>query len=324
MSIADAFGCYTIFMDGRPEDSAPRFLRIGPPRGREKRRLPALRDAVSLFKLVVVVPNVLAALAGYWMARSAAAAGDAAFSQSWAGAARLAVGSALTIGGACALNNCLDRNLDARMERTRDRPVAAGRIGLASAFLLASLASIAGILILAHSSRLAALIGAAGAFVYLVPYTLWIKRRSSLSSLVGALSGSTPALIGWAMATGRLSPAAWALFGTIGLWQQAHVLALSLRRSEDFRRGGLPSPAGKLGAGGIKITLALVVALLPAPLWLAVGASRLVDLSAALSASWLALCWLPLAGGVVAWARRMYAASLAWIVLFLLASLICS
>jgi heme o synthase len=323
MSIADAFGCYTILMEGRPEESAPRFPGIRSPRGKATRRASALCDAASLFKLGIVVPNVLAALSGFWMARSAAALDDAAGSSSWAGAARLAVGSALTIGGACAFNNCLDRDLDARMERTRNRPVASGRLGVAFASLLASLASIAGMLILAYSSPLAAFIGLAGAFIYLVPYTLFMKRKSSLSSVVGALAGSAPPLMGWAMATGHLSPTAWALFGTIGLWQQAHTLALSLRRSEDFCRGGLPSPVRKLGPGGIKITVALVVALLPAPLWLAMGVSRLAGLSAALSAPWLALCWLPLAGGSGAWAHRMYVASLAWIGLFLLASALC-
>jgi len=311
-------------MEGSPEDPAPRHPRDAPHGGNVKRRLPTLYDAVSFFKLGIVVPNVLAALSGFWMARPAVALDGAAGSPYWAGAVRLAVGSALTIGGACAFNNCLDRDLDARMERTRNRPVASGRFGVASASFLASLASIAGMLILAYSSPLAALIGLAGAFIYLVPYTLFMKRKSSLSSLVGALAGSAPPLMGWAMATGNLSPTAWALFGTIGLWQQAHTLALFLRRSEDFRRGGLPSPVRKLGAGGIRITVALVVALLPAPLWLAMGVSRLFGLSAALSVPWLALCWLPLAGGRVAWARRMYEASLAWIVLFLLASLICS
>jgi len=279
----------------------------------------ALRDAASLFKLGILIPNVLAALSAYWMARSAAV-GDAASSSSLAGAASLAAGSALTIGGACAFNNCLDRDIDARMERTRNRPLASGRLGLASAVFLASSASIAGILILAHSSPLSALLGIAGSLIYLLPYTLWLKRRSTLAPIVGALSGSTPPLLGWAMATGHLSPTAWALFWTIGLWQQAHVIVLSLRRSEDLRRGGLPSPAPKLGGKGMKIILTLVVALLSAPLWLATGASRLVGLSAALSAPWLAFCWLPPDGGSLAWAHRMYLASLAWILVFILAA----
>jgi heme o synthase len=300
-------------MDGKPGS---------PPAGEARRGRQALCDLLSLFKPGIVAPNVLAALAGFRMALASAGLGGAGGPSLWLRAIGLVVGSALTIGGACALNNCLDRDLDARMERTRNRPLASGRIGLLAAVLWGATALIAGSLLLASFSPLAAILGLSGAMVYLVPYTLWTKRRSSLSSVIGALSGSAPVLMGWAMATGRLSTTAWALFAVIGLWQQAHVLALSLRRSEDFARGGLPSPARKLGEGGIRIAVALIIALLPAPLWLAMGPSRLILASVALSVPWLVLSFVP-AGGRVAWAHRVYAASLLWIILFLAASMLC-
>ena len=302
---------------------ASRPQAIEPAQGAETksqrgRALDALGDFMRLFKPGIVGSNTVAALAGFWMARPHVMRGLAA--KPWEGAALLAAGSACLIAGACAINNLLDRDLDARMERTRTRPTATGRIPPARAALAGIVAMLLGALLLMMVSKLAAILGLIGAFAYLGPYTLWVKRRSPLSSVVGAVSGSAPPLMGWAAATGRLTAGAWALFVLFFLWQQAHVLALSVRRADDYLRSGLPSPGRILGEKGVKAALAIVVGLLPLPLWLAESKAGLAAVSSLLSGLWLAFGWLWPAHTPAVWAGRMYVASLVWLVAFLAAS----
>jgi len=192
-----------------------------------------LRDLVALLKPGIVVSNLLTAAAGWTLAFALSGGGPASLLPLVAGVAALVAGSA-------ALNNWIDRDIDALMIRTRDRPTATGRLGRASVLSLGLGLVLAGLLALFFTGPLPALLGLLGCFVYLVPYSLWSKRKSALSSLVGGIAGALPPLIGWAAVDARLSGPALLLFAYLVVWQQSHVRALAERRAADFVAAGLP------------------------------------------------------------------------------------
>jgi heme o synthase len=150
------------------------------------------------------------------------------------------VGTALVAGGAAGLNQVYERDTDGLMWRTRTRPLAAHRLttGEATAFSLAL--STAGLVLLAaRTNLLAALLAALTLVSYNVIYTP-MKRRSQLATLVGAVPGALPPMIGWVAGRGALTPGAWALFAIVFVWQIPHFMAISWLYREDFRRAGFP------------------------------------------------------------------------------------
>jgi protoheme IX farnesyltransferase len=145
----------------------------------------------------------------------------------------------------------LERDIDARMHRTRARPLPAGRLRPAEALGFGLTLSLAGLLsLLWLSGALAAALALATWASYLFLYTP-LKRRSSLSTIVGAIPGALPPVIGWAAARGTVEPGAFVLFAILFLWQIPHFLAIAWIYREDYERGGLPmlpvlDPEGRL------------------------------------------------------------------------------
>jgi protoheme IX farnesyltransferase len=150
------------------------------------------------------------------------------------------LGSALVAGGASALNQVLERTTDGLMRRTRNRPLPAGRLGVPEGALLGGLLSIAGLVELALFTNLtAAGVAAATLVSYVFLYTP-LKTRTSLSTLVGAVPGALPPVIGWAAATGSVSGPAVVLFGIVFLWQMPHFLAIAWMYRDDYAQAGIP------------------------------------------------------------------------------------
>ena len=150
------------------------------------------------------------------------------------------IGAALVAGGAAALNQVAERDIDDTMERTRRRPLPTGRVqpgeGRAFGVFLTSV----GMVQLGIGATPAAAIVA---FVTLVTYVFIytpMKRRTPLATLVGAVPGALPPVIGWAAARGTVTIEAWVLFGIVFLWQLPHFYALAWMYRDDFRRAGLP------------------------------------------------------------------------------------
>jgi heme o synthase len=150
------------------------------------------------------------------------------------------MGSALVAGGASALNQVLERSTDARMRRTRNRPLAAGRLGAAEGTALGALLSLAGLAELALFTNLTAATVAGLTLVsYVFLYTP-LKTRTSLATLIGAVPGALPPVIGWAAATGEISGPAIVLFGIVFLWQMPHFLAIAWMYRDDYAQAGIP------------------------------------------------------------------------------------
>jgi len=149
------------------------------------------------------------------------------------------VGTALVAAGAAAFNQVLERDIDRRMRRTQSRPLPAGRLGLPEAGWFALALSVTGLVELFVGANALA---AAVAFVTIASYALVytpLKTRTSLATVVGAVPGALPPMIGWAAATGTLTVEAWVLFSIVFFWQMPHVLAISWMYREDYERGGI-------------------------------------------------------------------------------------
>jgi protoheme IX farnesyltransferase len=175
------------------------------------------------------------------------------------------LGTALAAAGASILNQYLERNFDGLMLRTRRRPLPAGRIGPSEALLLGSLVATVGVADLAFFVNW--LTGALAAFTvlsYVLAYTP-MKRRTTLCTIIGAVPGATPIMMGWTAARNGIGIEAVVLFGILFLWQMPHFLAIAILYRDDYARGGfrmLPVVDPQLRSTGRQIIM-YAVALLP-------------------------------------------------------------
>jgi protoheme IX farnesyltransferase len=189
-----------------------------------------LTDYVALVKPRLNVLVVASSTAGYYLGSPA--------SPAFARMALAVLGTALVAGGAAALNQVFERDTDSMMERTRHRPLPDGRVAAADAQRFGLLLAVSGIVLLgATANAIASLIAAATLVIYLAVYTP-LKRRSPVSTLVGAVPGALPPLIGWSAASGAISPAGWSLFAIVFLWQIPHFMAIAWLYRDDYRRAG--------------------------------------------------------------------------------------
>jgi protoheme IX farnesyltransferase len=169
---------------------------------------------------------------GFVMGSSGAAAID------WIRLLLTVAGTALAAGAANALNQVLEARRDALMLRTRQRPLPSRAIGTRHALLFSMLTAHAGLAILALAVNLAAAgLALATICIYIGLYTP-LKTRSTLNTLVGAVCGAIPPMIGWVAATGRLDPGAWILGALLFVWQIPHFFALAWLYRDDYARGG--------------------------------------------------------------------------------------
>jgi protoheme IX farnesyltransferase len=188
-------------------------------------------DFVALTKPRVVTMVVLTTLFGYYLGATAA-------TFDWLRLAVTIAGTALAAGGTMALNQYLERELDARMLRTRRRPLPDGRLTPADARAFGVVVTLAGILLLLVAAHpLAALVTAVTSVSYLFAYTP-LKPRTSLCTLIGAVPGALPPLTGWAAASGGLEPGAWTIFAIMFVWQIPHSLAIAQMYRDDYARAG--------------------------------------------------------------------------------------
>ncbi len=180
----------------------------------------------------------------------------------------LLVGTAFVSGGAAALNQWAERDADARMARTRSRPLPSGRLAPTDALAFGLAISAVGIALLGGAvNGLTAFLAAISLASYVLAYTP-LKRVTSLCTLVGAVPGAIPPMMGWAAARGTLDREAWALFAVLFLWQLPHFLSIAWIYRDDYARAGFPmlpvtDPDGKSTG---RQTIAYAAALVPVTL----------------------------------------------------------
>ena len=196
---------------------------------RDRRQLAV--DFVALTKPRVVVMVLVTTLVGYYLGL----AGSADYLRML----HLLIGTLLAAGGTLALNQYRERDLDARMDRTRTRPLPAGRLQPIEAWLFGVGLTMLGTAYLAALvGPLVALVTLATTVLYLFAYTP-LKLRTPLCTLVGAVAGALPPVAGWAAARGDVAPGAWVLFAILFLWQLPHTLAIARLYRDDYARAGV-------------------------------------------------------------------------------------
>lgn len=178
-------------------------------------------------------------------------------------------GTALLASGASALNQLLERDFDARMRRTQNRPLPSGRMQPPTVLMFGTACAVSGLLWLALAVNLTtATLGLVSLLSYLLIYTP-LKRVSWTNTLVGAIPGGLPPLMGWAAARGEITAAGWGLFAIQALWQLPHFMAIAWMYREEYARAGfvmLPSvdPEGRRTA---RIAVTQTLILLVVSLW---------------------------------------------------------
>ena len=201
--------------------------------GRRLARSTALFDYWELTKPEINFLIAITAAAGFWLGSPTALAHFP-----WGPFLHTLLGTILVASGAATLNQLIELQYDAQMRRTARRPLASGRLAPSHALRFGVLLSVFGVLYLGTTTNaLSTLLAALTLLSYLFLYTP-LKRITPLCTLVGAIPGATPPLIGWAAARGHLDPAAWVLFAIVFLWQFPHFMSIAWMYREDYARAG--------------------------------------------------------------------------------------
>ena len=267
-------------------------------------------DFVALTKPRLNVLVVLTSAAGYYLGSSSV--------PDVAPMAEAVVGTALVAGGAAVLNQVFERDTDRLMRRTRMRPLPDGRVSPAEARWYGVLLSATGLLVLAaETNALATLLAFTTLVTYLLVYTP-MKRRTPAATLVGAVPGALPPLIGWTASHGSISPGGASLFAIVFLWQIPHFMAIAWLYRDDYALADFPmlpviEPNGRrTGRQAVAYAAALLlVSITPT----VAGVSRLGYLATALAGGAL-LLWLSIAFASArtdAAARRLFVGSIVYL-----------
>ena len=193
------------------------------------------RAYARLTKPGVTAGNVLTAIAGYFLA-------TADYGFDWKVFLGMLTGMILVIGGACALNNYYDRDIDARMARTKTRPSVSGNLSATGMQLFAWVLFIIGTLVLyATTNILTVAIGVIGFVTYVWVYGMWAKRRSIHGMAVGAIPGALPIAGGYAAASGFIDPGMIIAFLIMFFWQFPEFYAITIYRRKEYKAAGIPA-----------------------------------------------------------------------------------
>lgn len=233
-------------------------------------------------------------------------------------------GLSFSIAAACVVNNVLDRDIDARMERTRARAIPTGQVSVQRALLFAAALGIAGFATLFFFTNLLALLATLfGVVVYLALYTP-AKRVTPHSTLIGAFAGAVPPVVGYVAVVNAFDRTALLLFLILVAWQMTHFFAIALFRVDDYREAGLPVMPVRKGVARTK-ALMLAYALLFAFTLFALSAVHRFSAWHAVPVGLLAAGWIALSVSGFAmhddarWGRRMFFYSLVMLTAFCIA-----
>ncbi|MDG5789457.1 heme o synthase [Evansella sp. AB-P1] len=276
------------------------------------------KSYVAISKTGIVMSNLITTFTGLFLA---AYYTGTTISNDPLNALLVLLGSAFVMAGACALNNYIDRDIDHLMERTKSRPSVSGELTGKQVLFYGLVVSALGLIFLAMTELIAAVIGLAGLFIYVVLYSMWTKRTTTLNTIVGSFSGAVPPLIGWAAIDPSLHPIAWSLFLIMFIWQPPHFLALAMKRVDEYKKAGIPMlPV----VAGFKVTKRQIVwyvaALIPVSMTLSHFGMVYTVVAALLGGGWLVI-------GLAAykykddlkWAKHMFLYSLNYLtILFVL------
>ena len=266
-----------------------------------------IKNYLLIAKPGIVLGNLISTSAGFFLASRGRIDVPAL--------AAVLIGISLVVASGCVFNNCIDRKMDREMARTRDRVLAKGLIPLKKAVWYGTLLGLAGIgLLTAAANLLSTGIVLAGFTIYVFVYSLYMKRNSVYSTLVGSLAGAAPPVAGYCAVTGSFDFGAFLLLLIFSLWQMPHCYAIAIFRFDDYAAAGIPVLPVKRGrASAKKHIIAYVPIFTTATLLLTIfGYTGYNTFAAAviLGMSWLCMAWAGCkAPDERLWAGRLFAFS---------------
>lgn len=271
-----------------------------------------LSDLKRLVKGIVLIANVLPVVTGYWLALYFL---KADFFIKIDVFLLVTLGSLFVIAGALMLNNWYEVDLDKEMKRTQERPTVTGNFSMRSVLWMGIIFSILGIVIISFTTIEAAIYAFLGWFTYVVLYTFLTKRKYTLNTVVGSVSGAFTPLIGWAalMPANHIVPIV--LFVMLFLWQIPHTFAIAMRRYDEYKAAGVPMLPVKYGFQMTKRQSLLYVALLlPLPMFLGSLGLSFIIVGMILNIVWIGIA---ISGFFtkddIKWADRMFYYSLIYL-----------
>ena len=270
------------------------------------------RKVYLLTKLGLVSGNAIVALGGFFLASR----GTIDFGLM----AAMVFGLSMIMASACVINNYIDRDIDKKMMRTKIRPLVTNSISVTTAILVAILLAFGGGALLAvYTNYLTLGVAIFGGFAYLVLYS-WVKRTSVHGTVVGALSGAVPPVVGYTAVTHTLDIGAFFLFLILVLWQVPHFYSIAIFRFEDYKSANLPVlPVVKgIGATKAQIILYILAFILATPSLFVFGLTGYTYLivMGVVGLVWLGLGIRGLRTDNVLWARKMFWFSLIVLMVF--------
>lgn len=283
-----------------------------------------LTDTKELFKGIVLIANVLPVFTGFWLAL---AFNGYHFADYWGLFLLTMIGSSCVMAGALLINNWYDVDIDKIMKRTQKRPTVTGHISLHTVLALGIGLSVIGLGLLAFTTVEALLYAVVGWVVYVVFYTMWSKRRYTLNTVIGSVSGAVTPMIGWAAigSTNHIVPIM--LFLLLFIWQVPHTFATAIKKYDEYKAANVPMLPVTYGFAMTKRQMIIYIAcLIPLPLFVLQLGMIYAGTMTVMGIIWFILA---LRGYVVEdtvkWARVQFVYSLVYLtVAFLLAVVVTS
>ena len=280
--------------------------------------LTVISDLRSLFKGFVLIANVLPILTGFWLALYFT---DSSFVDNWKVFLMTMIGGTFIMAGALTLNNWYEVDLDKVMERTKNRPTVTGHFSMNTVLKIGIFCTVIGFLFILFTTIEATIYAFIGWFTYVILYTLWSKRKYTLNTMIGAVSGAVTPLIGWtAIETGiQIVPITLALI--VFLWQMPHTFSIAMRRYEEYKKAGVAMLPVVYGFEVTKRQIVLYIAcLLPLPFFLSSLGTVFIVIATLLNIGWLIM---GISGffvkNDVKWANRIFIYSVNYLTLLFLA-----
>lgn len=214
---------------------------------------PVFRRYLTVTKPGIIMGNLISVAGGFLLASR----GDVDFMLM----AATLIGLSLVVASGCAINNCIDRDIDAKMQRTRSRVTVTGEMSLKAAFWHGIVLGVMGFaLLVAYTNATAVFFAALGYVVYVGVYSLYMKRNSVYGTLVGSLSGAVPPVVGYCAVSGQFDAAAAILLVMFSLWQMPHSYAIAIFRFKDYEAANIPVLPVAEGIEKAKLHIVLYIA----------------------------------------------------------------
>ncbi|WP_059173534.1 heme o synthase [Bacillus sp. FJAT-27445] len=281
-----------------------------------------LRDVRSLFKGPVLAANVLPVFTGFWLALFF---NGYSFADYWQVFVLTMTGGTLVMAGALVINNWYDVDIDTIMERTKQRPTVTGHFSLKSVLVTGITLSLIGQIFLLFTTFEAAIYGFIGWFTYVILYTMWSKRRYTLNTVIGSVSGAVSPMIGWTAVDSGFHLVPIILFLILFLWQMPHTFAIAIRKYDEYKAAKVAMLPVVYGLAVTKRQiLVYVLCLLPLPLYLTSLGGAFVLIAMLLNIGFIVVAALGFsAKDDGKWARLLFLYSVNYItIIFLLAIIV--